>query len=90
MDYLENILERYVLATLDTPTKYLIFKGDVISFTSNIARATKTVSKGTANAIRNDFYSYTGRTDMELAVVPLRITYELVRNDVTDGDDYVS
>lgn len=90
MYFLEDVLKRYVIATLDVPTKYLVFKDNSISFTSKISRCTKTVSKNTAKSIRDEFYAYTKRIDIELAIVPVQITYELVRGSVTDGDNYVS
>ena len=86
-NYLESILERYVLATMDNPTRYLIFKSDKVSFTQHISRATKTTGRKTAQNIRDEFYAYTGMTDIELAVLPVKISYELVLEDsVIEGD----
>lgn len=86
-NYLESILERYVLATLDSPTQYLIFKNDKVSFTQHIHRATKTAGKKTAQTIRDEFYAYTGMTDVELAILPVKISYELVLEDsMIEGD----
>lgn len=80
-NFLESVLDRYVIATLDNPTKYLIFKDDNITFTKHITRATKTAGRTTAQAIKNDFYAYTGRTDMELVILPIRIGYEIIREE---------
>lgn len=80
--YLESELIRYVIATMASPTTYLVFKNDNISFTKHISNATKTVGKATANSIKNDFYAYTGRTDIELAIIPVRISYELLKDDI--------
>lgn len=80
-NYLESILERYVIATLDNPTTYLIFKDENITFTKQISRATKTAGKNTANTIKNEFYAYTGRTDIELVVLPIKISYEIVKEN---------
>lgn len=77
--YLEHEILRYIIATIGSPTSYLIFKDDKISFTKNISRATKTVSKSTARSIRDDFYKVTGRTDVDLSIVPVVISYELVK-----------
>ena len=79
--YLESVLGRYVIATLTTPTTYLIFKDENITFTKQISRATKTAGWNTANAIKNEFYAYTGRTDIELAILPIKISYELLKED---------
>lgn len=76
--YLESTVDRYVIATLDSPTNYLVFKDDNITFTRQISRATKTAGKITANTIKNEFYAYTGRNDIELVVLPIRISYEII------------
>lgn len=88
-DYLEGTLERYVIATLDNPTTYLIFKDENITFTRQISRATKTAGRNTANAIKNEFYAYTGRTDIELVVLPIKITYEIVREENKNEGEYI-
>ena len=80
-EYLESVLNRYVIATLDSPTQYLVFKDDNISFTKQISRATKTAGKGTAKTIKNEFYSFTGRTDIELVILPIKISYELLKEE---------
>lgn len=79
--YLESSLNRYVIATLGTPTNYLIFKDENITFTRQISRATKTAGRITANTIKNEFYAYTGRTDIELVVLPIKISYEILREE---------
>ena len=88
-DYLETTLYRYVIATLDNPTTYLIFKDENITFTKQISRATKTAGKITANTIKNEFYSYTGRTDIELVVLPIRISYEIIKEDNEVEGEYI-
>ena len=86
-NYLESTLERYVIATLENPTTYLIFKDENIAFTRQISRATKTAGRNTANAIKNEFYAYTGRTDIELVVLPIKISYEIVKEESkTEGE----
>ena len=77
--HLESILDRYVIASLETPTRYLIFKDDNISFTNNIARSTKTASRNTARTIRDEFYAYTRMTDIELVILPIKISYEIIQ-----------
>jgi hypothetical protein len=80
-NYTENILNRFVVATLETHTRYLVFKDDKILFTNNIARSTKSVSRATARTIRDEFYSYTGMTDIDLVILPVKITYEIVQEE---------
>lgn len=88
-NYLESTLDRYVVATLDNPTNYLIFKDDNITFTKQISRATKTAGKITANTIKNEFYAYTGRTDIELVVLPIKISYEIVKEENNIEGEYI-
>ena len=88
-NYLESTLCRYVIATLDNPTTYLIFKDENITFTRQISRATKTAGKTTANTIKNEFYAYTGRTDIELVVLPIRISYEIIKEESDIEGEYV-
>ena len=88
-NYLESTLERYVIATLDNPTAYLIFKDENITFTGQISRATKTAGRNTANTIKNEFYAYTGRTDIELVVLPIRISYEIIKEENEIEGDYI-
>ena len=88
-NYLEGTLERYVIATLDSPTTYLIFKDDNITFTRQLYRATKTAGRNTATTIKNEFYAYTGRTDIDLVVLPIRITYEIINEDNEIEGEYI-
>lgn len=88
-NYLESTLDRYVIATLDNPTTYLIFKDENITFTKQISRATKTAGRTTANAIKNEFYAYTGRGDIELVVLPIRISYEIIKEKNEVEGDYI-
>lgn len=91
--YTEKQLRRYVIATLDNPAPYLIIEDGEVFLTKNIAICTKAVSRSTAEYMRNLFYVKTGQTDVELVIVPLNITYELVREDEiveVDGNGIVS
>lgn len=88
-NYLESAIDRYVIATLDNPTAYLIFKDENITFTRQISRATKTAGRITANTIKNEFYAYTGRTDIELVVLPIRISYEIIKEEDKIEGEYI-
>ena len=88
-NHLESILDRYVVATLSNPTTYLIFKDNNITFTNQISRATKTAGRTTANAIKNEFYAYTGRTDIELVVLPIKISYEIIKEESEIEGEYI-
>lgn len=87
--YLESVLGRYVIATMSNPTTYLIFKDDNINFTTQISRATKTAGRTTANVIRSEFYAYTGRTDIELVVLPIKISYEILKEENKTEGEYI-
>lgn len=79
--YIEKQLRRYVIATLDSPAQYLLVEDGEVSFTNDIIKCTKAVSKRTAEYMRNLFYEKTRQTDIELVVIPLVITYELICED---------
>lgn len=79
--YIEKELKRYVIATVNDPSRYLVVEDGEVSFTSDIIKCTKAVSKRTAEYMRNLFYEKTGQTDIELVIIPLMITYELVCED---------
>ena len=80
-NYLEKTLNRYVIATLETPTRYLVFKDNNITFTKHIAKSTKSASKNTARTIKDEFYAYTGMTDIELVILPVKISYEIIQEE---------
>lgn len=79
--YLENVLNRFVIATLETPTRYLVFKDNNITFTKHIAKSTKAASRNTARTIRDEFYAYTGMTEIELVILPVKISYEIIQEE---------
>lgn len=83
-NYIQKELKRYVIATLDNPTKFLIFANNKIRFTTDIKECTKTSKKDLAESIKDEFYSYTKRYDIELIVVPLVIKYELINENNYD------
>lgn len=73
--HLEKQVIKYVIATLDTPTEYLITREGKNSLTDNIIRATKTTSKNVAKDIANGI-------NMDLVVVPVEISYSLIDETV--------
>lgn len=87
--YLESELIRYVIATVDNPILYLVFQGNNITFTKHISKATKTSGRKTAESILQEFYDYTGRADIELIILPIRISYEILQEeDVYEDGEY--
>lgn len=79
--YLEKVIKKYVIATLDIPTQYLISQNETIMFTTEIDRCTKFLSRNTANYIVENFYSSTGMYSLELVVLPITISYEIIMED---------
>lgn len=73
--HLEKQVIKYVIATLDTPTEYLITREGKNSLTDNIIRATKTTSKNVAKNIANGI-------NMDLVVIPVEISYSLIDETV--------
>lgn len=78
--FLEKKRRKYVIATLDTPTLYLISLNGQYCFTQDIERATKTMTRGISEYIKREFYYNTG-VNFDLVVIPLEITYELIEEN---------
>lgn len=78
-EHLEKQLNRYVIATFDIPTNYLIAKGNcTYSFIDNIQVATKFVRKKDADEV---CASCAKVYKFKLVVLPLKVNYLLVEND---------
>ncbi len=77
--YIEKKVRKYVLATLDQPTLYLLkhpFQKEYL-FTDDIEAATKTIKMDVAQYVRNFYYMDTG-AKIDLVIIPIDITYELI------------
>ena len=77
--YLEKKIRKYVIATLGCPTLYLkkIPGKKEYMFSEDIEFATKTMSANLAEQIKGYYYQDIG-FDVELVVLPMEITYELI------------
>ena len=74
--YKEKELKKYVIADLSQPTNYLhSLRGGKYCFVDNIVAGTKFVNKFIAESICNECMR---NFDMDLVVVPVLITYEIV------------
>ena len=74
--YKEKEIKKYVIADLSQPTNYLkSMKDGKYCFIDNIAVSTKFVSRSTAQEICNECIR---NTNIDLVVVPVLITYEIV------------
>lgn len=72
----EKELKKYVIADLSQPTNYLhSLREGKYCFVDNIITSTKFVNKNVAEMICNECMR---NFDMDLVVVPIVITYEIV------------
>lgn len=78
--YKEKEVKKYVIADLSQPTNYLhSLREGRYNFINNIIVATKFVNKSTAQEICNECIK---NTNIDLVVVPILITYEIVEEDI--------
>ena len=78
--YKEKELKKYVIADLSKPTNYLkSMKEGKYCFIDNIVVATKFINRHTAIEICNECIK---NTNIDLVVVPILITYEIIEEDV--------
>jgi hypothetical protein len=74
--YKEKELYRYVIADLSQPTNYIMSLRDgKYCFIDNIIKATKFRNRRIAEDICNECIR---NTDIDLVVVPVMITYEII------------
>ena len=76
---LEKKIRKYVIATFGSPTLYLkkVPSEKEYVFLEDIEYATKAMSQKIAEQIKNYYYADTS-SNIELVVLPLEITYELI------------
>jgi hypothetical protein len=80
MKILEKQIKKYVIATLSSPTLYLkSLHFGRYCFLEDIEGATKFLSKKLANKMVSYYATDTGASDVELVVVPVEITYNLIK-----------
>ena len=78
--YKEKEIKKYVIADLSQPTNYLhSIREGKYNFINNIIVATKFVNKSTAQEICNECIR---NTNIDLVVIPIMITYEIVEEDI--------
>ena len=77
--YKEKEVKKYVIADLSQPTNYLkTMRDGKYCFIDNIVVATKFVSKITAQEICNECIK---NTNIDLVVIPIMITYEIIEEE---------
>lgn len=76
--HIEKVVKKYVIATLSSPTTYLVSRhwGNWY-FSDDIGIATKAMTKKVAEMIRSNYY-YDFGADVELIIVPVEIEYRLI------------
>lgn len=78
-EHLEKELKRFVIATFDNPTNYLVANGNCnYSFIDNIQFATKFTRKSDAELVCASCQSV---YKFQLVVVPMNIKYSLIEED---------
>lgn len=78
-EHVERELKRYVIATFDNPTNYVICNGNLTySFIDNIQLATKFASKYAAKEIFKSIYSNLG---IDMVILPMVIKYVLLEEE---------
>ena len=78
-EHVERELNRYVIATFDNPTNYVVCNGNYnYSFIDNIQLATKFASKYAAEEIYKSVYSKLG---IDMVVLPMVIKYVLLEEE---------
>lgn len=79
IEHLEKELKRYVIATFDNPTNYVVCNGHCsYSFIDNIQNATKFATNFAANEV---YKSLKAKYDIDLVVVPLAVRYVLLEEE---------
>lgn len=86
--YLEKRVKRYVMAAVDNGQYLVIIPGrNQYMFTKDIIKATKCQSSFDAKCVIRDYHHDTGDTELDLIVIPLEITYELINETVDSSID---
>lgn len=79
IEHLEKEVRRYVIATFDIPTNYVVCNGACnYSFIDNIQNASKFASEFAANEVYKSIYK---QYNLDLVVVPLSIKYYLLEEE---------
>ena len=75
--YLEKKIRKYVIATIDGKYLKKTIEKNEYCFVEDIEMATKAITYKTINDILRYYYYDTG-TDIDLVILPIEITYELI------------
>ena len=81
--FLEKKVRKYVIATLDRPTQYLVVPPapQKYYFVEDIERASKTLTRKLANEVHQLYYNDSGLNQIHTVVVPIEETYEIIMED---------
>lgn len=79
IEHVEKELKRYVIATFDNPTNYVVCNGNyTYSFIDNIQLATKFASMYAAEEI---FKSVRSNVNVDMVILPMVIKYVLLEEE---------
>ncbi len=82
----EKVLNKYVIATLSSPTKYLVsLHWGRWALTESIEAATKTYSRKLAESVLSNYLTNVDQ-DAEMVVLPIEIEYSFLRENSVGGD----
>lgn len=85
--FLEKKVRKYVIATLDQPTQYLVvpLSPNKYYFVEDIERASKTLNRKLAEDVQKLFYTDSGLKAVQTVIVPIEETYEIIMENEYDG-----
>lgn len=71
---------KYVIAVISSPIMYLYKRPGVYEycFYKNIEKATKTIDRFDAEILLKEYYQVTQDHKLEMVIIPLDVTYELI------------
>lgn len=83
--YTVKLNRKYVIATLSSPTQYLLSKHwGKWAFTDNIEMATKTKTVNVAEMVKCNYYHDFGM-DVDLIILPIEVEYRVVNECDNNG-----
>lgn len=79
IEHVEKELKRYVIATFDNPTNYIVCNGScTYSFIDNIQMATKFATRYVAEEV---YKTICQKYDFDLVILPMSIKYVLLEEE---------
>ena len=81
--HLEKKIRKYIIITVSHPFTYMYKKPACQEYTffKDIEKATKFLNRKDADETILMYYRFTNDTELDLVVIPVDITYELIEED---------